>query len=781
MLRHLLFCFHLKGYTYKTGLVANLTGGSCNICGTENAYSLKTCANCKSRLPWADAIDAAARDLTSRLDNEQEAELKKSVALLKEAQQLTHIGNWEIDLETEDCLWSDEMYRIFGLSCDDYSPHLQKTISHLVPEDQTEIRQIFERSFQKNSSFQFDCHVERPSGEVRVVHCIGRTDLNATGGRPRAFGTMQDVTEQKQIENALRDSELKFRALIENGGDIISIHDADGTMKYQSPSLKRWLGYSDEDLVGLPVHQFIHPDYREIERANYRTILAHPRTPITFEVGFRHKNGDWEYFECTGTNLLDDPAVNGIVFNARNITERKKVEEQLRHSALYDPLTSLSNRARLIDHLEHYLNIKARHPDSFYAVLYLDLDRFKVVNDSLGHHIGDMLLCQVARRLEKCVRGSDIVSRLGGDEFVVLMTETNDWGEPVAVANRILHELERPYEVEGHEIFTSASIGIVLAESAPSSLRYPNALAVLRDADSAMYRAKSSGKSRYEIFNEEIHAQALAQHQMENMLRRAVNVTQNGTPEFFLLHQPIVSLQTERVVGFECLVRWQQPERGLIPPNDFIPVAEETNLILPLGSWILNEACQQIKRWKLSYHNNESECLDFSLSVNISGRQLSADDFGQQLASILEETGLDPSALKIEITESALVENGQKALRALHECHEMGVKISLDDFGTGYSSLSYLHSFPIDVLKIDRSFIHRIGKDGDGTAIISAIINMASSLNIEVVAEGVETKEQQDLLLRLGCQYGQGYLWSKPVDNDTAWTLLLSNLCGTLQ
>ncbi|BCM92592.1 putative signaling protein [Abditibacteriota bacterium] len=709
--------------------------------------------------------------------SEQETALKKSVALLKEAQQLTHIGNWEIDLDTEACLWSDEMYRIFGVSRKTYSPHFQKTLEHLVPEDRTWVEEVFQRSFHEGGNFQIYFRIERPSGEVREVHCIGNTDLNVPDVMRRAFGTIQDVTEQKRTQDALRDNERKFRALIENGGDIISIHDADGVMNYQSPSLKRWLGYEAEEVLGLPVGKFIHADYQEILHINYQAILAHPHTPVTFETAFRHKEGSWEYFECTGTNLLDDPTIGGIVFNARNITERKQVEEQLRHNALFDPLTSLSNRARLLDHLEHHLSFKLRHPESSYAVLFLDLDRFKVVNDSLGHHVGDLLLHHVARRLEQCVRTSDIVSRLGGDEFVVLMTDTHDLAEAISVADRILHDLARPFEVEGHEIFTSASIGVVLDEPVTSTPRYTNALSVLRDADAAMYRAKSSGKSRYEIFNEEIHAEALAQHHLENMLRKAVNLAQKGTTEFFLLHQPIVSLQTERIVGFESLVRWQQPERGLIPPNDFIPVAEETGLILPLGNWILAEACQHMRDWKLNCQSEELECLDFTLSINISGRQLSADHFAVQLATVLQETGLDPAALKIEITESALVENGEKALLALHECRKLGVKISLDDFGTGYSSLSYLHRFPIDLLKIDRSFINRLVQDADGLAIVSAIINLASSLNIEVVAEGVETREQQERLTELGCQYGQGYLWSRPIDKEASWALLVDSLC----
>ncbi len=757
--------------------MANLTGGLCENCGTPNAYSSRFCVQCKERLPWAGAIEEAGQTYAIQLDGEQEAELKKSVALLKEAQQLTHIGNWEIDLDTDSCIWSDEMYRIFGVSRETYSPHFQKTLEHLVSEDRIWVEEVFQRSFHESSGFQIYFRIERPSGEVRDMHCIGHTDLDVPGGMRRAFGIMQDVTEQKLAEQTINDSERKFRALIENGADIISIHDADGLMMYQSPSLQRWLGYKPEEVIGLPVEQFIRTDYQDILHVNYSAILAQPHTPITFETAFCHKDGTWEYFECTGTNLLDDPAVGGVVFNARNITERKQIEEQLRHNALYDPLTLLSNRARLLDHLEHHLSVKQRYPESSYALLFLDLDRFKVVNDSLGHHIGDMLLQQVARRLEQCVRTSDIVARLGGDEFVVLMTDTHDAAEAIGVAERILSALGRPFLVEEQEIFTSASIGVVLDESIAVPARYDSALGVLRDADAAMYRAKYSGKSRYEIFNEEIHAEALAQHQMENMLRRAVNATQNGTSEFFLLHQPIVSLETQRTVGFECLARWQQPERGFIPPNEFIPIAEETGLILPLGHWILTQACYQLKNWKLQGQAEGWDCPDFTLSVNISGRQLSEDDFATQLATILHTTGLSPDALRIEITESTLMENGERALLALHKCREMGVKISLDDFGTGYSSLSYLHRFPIDTLKIDRSFTNRIAQDAEGLAIVGAIINLAASLNIEVVAEGVETQEQQQHLAALGCQYGQGYLWSRPIDKDAAWVLLRDTIC----
>jgi diguanylate cyclase (GGDEF)-like protein len=444
----------------------------------------------------------------------------------------------------------------------------------------------------------------------------------------------------------------------------------------------------------------------------------------------------------------------------KEVAERRQIEEQLRHNAFHDGLTDLANRALFTDHLQLALARAKRHEGYRFAVLFLDLDRFKVVNDSLGHVVGDKLLVGIARRLETAVRPGDTVSRLGGDEFTVLLDDLSDAGEAEAVAGRLLRELAMPYNLGGHEVFVSVSIGVAV-----SSADYHRPEELLRDADTAMYRAKQLGKARYEVFDQAMHARAVDRLEMERDLRRAVE-----RQEFFLQYQPIVSLDTGAVRGFEALVRWQHPERGLILPAKFIPVAEETGMILPIGMWVLGEACRQIRRWQELYPADEP----LTINVNLSGKQFTQPDLLEQIEAVLRQTGLDPRSLKLEITESVVMEDIQTATRTLERLRALGVELSIDDFGTGYSSLSYLQRFPVSTLKIDRSFVSRM-TESEGTAeIVRTIMRLAQNLGMDVVAEGVETERQREQLKALECEFGQGYYFSKPMDGGVAEALLLS-------
>jgi diguanylate cyclase (GGDEF)-like protein len=445
----------------------------------------------------------------------------------------------------------------------------------------------------------------------------------------------------------------------------------------------------------------------------------------------------------------------------REVAERKQIEEQLLHNAFHDGLTGLANRALFVDHLKLALGRAERHASYRFAVLFLDLDRFKVVNDSLGHMTGDQLLIGVARRLEAAMRPGDTVSRLGGDEFTVLLDDLKDAGEAEAVAERLQKELALAFNLGSHEVFTTASIGIAV-----SSDDYHRPEDILRDADTAMYRAKQLGKARYEVFDQAMHARAVDRLGMERDMRRAVE-----RRELFLQFQPIVSLADGSLRGFEALVRWQHPERGLIPPAKFIPVAEETGMIIPIGKWILGEACRQMSRWQ------RLSRLDAPLpmSVNLSGRQFLQPDLLEQVREVLRETGLDPRNLKLEITETVVMENIETATHTLEQLRALGVELSIDDFGTGYSSLSYLQRFPVSTLKIDRSFVSRM-TESDGTAeIVRTVAKLAQTLGMDVVAEGVETEGQRAQLSAFECEFGQGYYFSRPMDGDAAEALLLSS------
>jgi diguanylate cyclase (GGDEF)-like protein len=448
---------------------------------------------------------------------------------------------------------------------------------------------------------------------------------------------------------------------------------------------------------------------------------------------------------------------------SRHIAEQERISVQLqeskdhfRHAAFHDALTNLPNRALLAENLKFVIERARQHDDYQFAVLFLDLDRFKNVNDSLGHSIGDQLLITMARRLEGCIREVDMVARLGGDEFAILLDGIPNQAEATNMARRIQEKLQSPFSISGHEVFTTASIGIAL-----SSTGYDHPENILRDADTAMYRAKAQGKACYEVFDKGMHTHAVFLLQMENDLRRAIE-----REELRVYYQPIVALDNGQLAGFEALIRWQHPERGFINPADFIPLAEDTGLIVPLGLWILERACQQLGQWQWQSAANRS----LFMSVNLSGKQVAQPDLVESIRDILEETRVDAKHLKLEITESAVMENAEMAALLLKRLKGLGVQLSIDDFGTGYSSLSYLHRFPVNTLKIDRSFVGRIGEAAENIEIVRTVISLAENMGMEVVAEGIETMSQLTQLRKLKCQYGQGYLFSRPVDADSVST-----------
>lgn len=435
----------------------------------------------------------------------------------------------------------------------------------------------------------------------------------------------------------------------------------------------------------------------------------------------------------------------------------EETKEHFRHAAFHDSLTGLPNRAMFTELLKAEIESSQRRDGHMFAVLFLDLDRFKNINDSLGHTHGDLLLVAFAERLERTLRPVDTLARFGGDEFAILLSGMNDATDAVRVAQRIQDELTQPFVLDKNSAFATASIGIAL-----SSTGYDRADDILRDADIAMYRAKENGKARYELFDHGMHARAVSRLQLESDLRQAIE-----QKEFCVYYQPIVCLQTGRLSGFEALVRWKHPRRGIVSPADFIPVAEETGLIVPIGEWVLNEACSHVRQWQINSPSHRS----LSLSVNLSARQVAQPDLLERIKEALENSKLNPHCLKLEITESVVMENAEAAALMFKHLRSLGVQLSIDDFGTGYSSLSYLHRFPLNYLKIDRSFVMRLTTDNDN-AIVRTISTLARNLGMEVIAEGIETEEQYQQLRMLGCEYGQGYLFSRPVDNDGVAHLL---------
>ncbi|HLF95414.1 MAG TPA: EAL domain-containing protein, partial [Planctomycetota bacterium] len=524
---------------------------------------------------------------------------------------------------------------------------------------------------------------------------------------------------------------------------------------YYSQRWKEMLGCDNGEIGTTPFEWFrrVHPD----DLANVQTALQEHLEGLTatFEIEhrMRHKDRGYRWVLSRGLAVRNgDNRAYRMVGAQTDTTQRKLAEEQLIHEALHDALTGLPNRSLFIDRLGHRLKHKRREKDKLFAVLFLDLDRFKLINDSMGHGPGDELLVETARRLEKSVRPGDTVARLGGDEFAILLEDVTDAADAAVVATRIQVALKESVRVGGQEIVCSASIGIAMGMTG-----YEKAEDVLRDADTAMYRAKSQGRARAEVFDTTMHARAVVLLQMETELRQAI---ERG--EFVAHYMPIVSLESGRITGFEALVRWNHPQRGFVSPFDFINVAEEAGLIIAIDRWVLREACRQLKEWQ--GHFPEGDRL--TVSVNLSGRQFRQSDLVDAVTGALRDTGLSATSLAVEITEGVLIDNAEAAGQMLRNLRERGVQIYLDDFGTGYSSLSYLHRFPIDAVKIDRSFVSRIGAKREGHEIVRAIVTLAHNMGMRVIAEGVETGDQLGELRMLKCGYGQGYLFSKPVSAE---------------
>ncbi|MBD2091767.1 EAL domain-containing protein [Microcoleus sp. FACHB-1515] len=526
-----------------------------------------------------------------------------------------------------------------------------------------------------------------------------------------------------------------------------------------SPRWREMLGYGEE--IGDAIDEWldrIHPDDLDWVKvklvAHVNGLTAH----FDNEHRLRHQDGSYRWMLTRGLAVRDaNGQTTRMVGSLTDITTRKHTEAQLLHDALHDVLTGLPNRTLLLDRLRHAIQIAKRNSDYLFAVLFLDLDRFKVINDSLGHMIGDQLLIAIAHRLSICLRPGDTVARLGGDEFVVLLEDVPHVQDVTTIAERIQQALSQPFNIDGNEVFTTASIGIALS---PTGYDAPEDL--LRDADIAMYRAKEQGRARHEIFNPGMYTRAVALLQIETDLRRAID-----RQELALYYQPIVSLRTLQITGFETLLRWHHPYKGLVSPTDFIPIAEETGLIVPIGLWVLRQACQQMRQWQAEFPDRSP----LTISVNLSGKQFTPQ-MVQQIRTILEETQLQPRFLRLEITESVLMDNTEAAASMLSELRNLGIQLSMDDFGTGYSSLSYLHRFPIDTIKIDRSFIHQIDRDGEQLAIVRTIITLAWNLGMDVIAEGLETTKQLAQLRSLQCDLGQGYLFSPPLNAADAVHLL---------
>lgn len=637
---------------------------------------------------------------------------------------------------------------------------LTMNISQVVePKSLAAAREMTARNLTQDVSTTYEVDITAKNGRVVALE-LGTRLMFKNGIAVGVQGVGRDITERRRAEEELRASEQRYRHLGEGIFHHVWTAEPNGKLDYLNQRALDYFGFTREEMISGKARGSVHRD----DTAECRRRWQHSiDTGDFYEIEFRllRHDGVYRWHNARATCGRDAQGKIDKWFGTNtDIDDQKQSEEKLNYYARHDQLTDLPNRSEFMNNLRSAVERAESYAGSRFAVLFLDLDRFKVINDSLGHLVGDKLLKSIADRLRKSVRPGDVVARLGGDEFTILLNRTGDTQDVVQVAERVQRSLARPFQIDSYEVFTSASIGIIVSDDI---MREPEDF--LRDADAAMYRAKEAGKARYEIFDREMHARNLNLLEVETDLRHAVE-----REEFEIHYQPIVDLLSGSVREFEALIRWNHPKRGLVLPDDFVEIAEETGLIIPIGKWIIEKACRQLAEWQ------RNSPVTLAMSVNLSAKQLMHPSLTDQVNEILRDTRLQPNQLKLEVTESTVMEHSERSLSVLSELDKLGVSLSTDDFGTGYSSLSYLQRFPFNRLKIDRSFIDKMGEDNRSGAIVKTILNLGENLGIEVVAEGIETEEQLESLQMLGCRLGQGYLFSRPIDTKKAEKILRKGL-----
>ena len=630
------------------------------------------------------------------------------------------------------------------------------------PEDRTWVRDYFERRLRGDDvPGAYQLRTLTKGGSIVYIDVNTSPIVNADG-RPAAIqAIIRDVSERHLAERLLAESEQRYRSLFYHNPDAVFSLDPRGRCLAANPACEAITGYTSDEILSRPLSAFIvKEDIKTTLRHFARSVRGEAQT---FEVSVVRKSGRRARLSVTTVPIMVGGQIVGIYGIAKDETERRALEEQLAHQAFHDSLTHLPNRMLFLDRLQHAIS-RTERSQSLLAVLFLDLDNFKVINDSLGHEVGDQLLMNVAERLRGSMRTGDTAARLGGDEFILLLEQIHSVHEAEIVAQRVHDVLKEPFFVGEREVFVTPSIGIAVSTSPDDR---PDDL--LRNADVAMYRAKRNGRGCYEIFDPLMHTHVMQRLELEHQLRQAIE-----RREFLVYYQPKLDLKSGRIVEMEALVRWQHPELGLVSPAEFIPLAEETGLVIPIGRWVLHEACSQMQDWRLRFRGHAPE----RVSVNLSAVQLRMTSLVDDIAATLQETGLDPSCLCLEITESAVMDNADLAMTTLASLKQLGIELAIDDFGTGYSSLSYLKRFTVDVLKIDQTFVEEIDRDEENSVIVGVTIRLAHALGMKVVAEGVETKAQIDRLKELGCDLAQGYFVARPLPASSIAALIGS---GTIR
>jgi diguanylate cyclase (GGDEF)-like protein/PAS domain S-box-containing protein len=677
------------------------------------------------------------QDISERKRNEEA--LKESAAFLAEAQKIAHIGHWKLDPETKELMGSDEFFQIFGLTRNEAT--LESFIEVVHPDDRERDVAAITRGIEHGENWDIEHRLICRDGTEKFVHAVGEARTDEYGKTVLLVGTVQDITERKRSDDALKINETKYRLIHDTAFDGIIIADTDSNILEYNRSAEKIFGYKEGELEGRNLTELVPKEL--------------PVTGKIVELQGLRKNGEEFPIEI----ILNSFDLNGNILcscTIRDITERKQSEESIKHMAYHDHLTGLPNRILFKDRLDQVL-LREAWKQRLAAVLFLDLDRFKVINDTLGHAFGDELLKVVARRLEECLREGDTVARIGGDEFTILLQDVAHIDDIPLVLEKVLVTIRQPIEIDGQEVMIGTSIGasIFPADGYDSDT-------LLKNADTAMYRAKSEGKNCFQLYSAAMSTKANNLLKMEHRLNKALD---NG--EFTVHYQPQLDLRNNKLIGVEALVRLADQEHDKITlPGEFISVAEETGLIIPLSEWVLRAVCTQNKLWQNAGYP------PVTVAVNVSPKVFNQNNFVSMVVDILDETGLKPEYLEIEITEETMMGNTEDTVEKMKALREIGIRFAIDDFGTGYSSLSYIKMLPIDTLKIDKAFVSDLTNNSDDKAIIMATIQMAHSMGIEVLAEGVETKQQENYLRSIGCDKLQGYLFSQPLPHNEFENLL---------
>jgi|GEM_PF-997943 len=687
------------------------------------------------------------RDITEI--RERERSLRQSEIRYRELFENIGVATLMIDADTTLVMVNREAEELFGYSREAMENN-NMSFMELVPADQQERLHAYYNQRRENPTqvpAAYDSKIVDRYGNIKPVYL----HVSSIAGTNHTVTTVMDLSELRRAQDGLTKQKAYFQQLFEGTAQAIAALDTSQRVVGVNQGFEKLFGYSESTLKGQSLVHYIVTDefideFQTMEKATHNGDLVKKETIR------KTSTGKSIPVSILGFPVMIKDQLEGFFYIYEDITERKEFEDQLYKQAFYDGLTKIPNRILFFERIERALERRKRKNDYNYAVMLLDLDRFKWVNDSLGHLAGDELLQRISHRFVSCVRSGDTIARLGGDEFAVLLEDYGQASKVIEIANRLQEEAQRPLLIGNTDVHVSASIGIIL-----NTDKYDSTEAILRDADIAMYRAKELGKARFQIFNRKLHDLASQALQLESELREGIL-----SDQLLLYYQPIIDIETQSLVALEALVRWNHPQLGIVSPNTFIPIAEETGLIIGLGEWVLEHACEQLQQWRKTH----LKASDIKINVNLSAKQFLQKDLDQFVHKTLKKTGLDPHLLKLEITESAIVEGGNHTVELLSDLQKIGIKLAIDDFGTGYSSLSSLQRFPINDLKIDRSFIQGLEKQEESKEIVRTIIALADTLNLGIVAEGVETEEQFNILKDLQCDCAQGYLFAKPLPVD---------------